>query len=96
MRTHLRVALITIFRTPKIATIVLCILQKRDKAADSDHVNRRFQAVAEENGGRQHHVAAVAATKNGNPVFIELRLLFHPVEQRSNIFNRVFAFKAIV
>ncbi len=46
MRAHRRIALIAIFRAPQIASIILRVLQKGDKATYAHNIYRCFQPVA--------------------------------------------------
>ena len=71
----------------QIAAVILCVLEKRDKIADTDYVYSRLEPVAEMDSAGQNHVAAVAPAEYGDTLLIEIWLRTDPVEERADVTN---------
>src|SRR5690606_12084200 len=94
--SHLRIALVAVFRPAQISTVSLGILEERDEIADADDLGGGREPVTVVHRGSEHHVAAVAAADDGDAAFVEVRLRRDPVEQGADILDRVLAQSAVV
>jgi hypothetical protein len=93
---HRRIALVAVLDTPQVAPVALGVLQKTDEVRDADDVDRAGDPVGVVGRHRQAHVAAVASARHHHPSRIEAGLERDPVEQGTDVLDRILALDAVV
>ena len=93
---HGGIAFVAVLGPPEILPVRAGVLEETAKTGDADHIDPRPEAVGVMGQRGQHHVAPVRATHDGDPLGIEFGLTGDPVKQGANVFDAVFAERAVV
>ena len=94
--THLGIAFIAILHSAEVAAVGFGVFEESDEVGHTNDIDRAADAVAIEGGDGESHVAAIAATSDGDAGGVKVGLSGDPVEECVDVLVGVFAFEAVV